>query len=84
MTKRKKWGIFLLAGPFVLLIANALLQLILRFTLQSADGGGGEGPVELIVNIISVIIGMVAVVGLVPGIIIGIILLATPEKDKTA
>lgn len=84
MTKRKKWGIALLIGPFALLILTALLNFIVRFVFSSVEGGGGSGPVVLIINIFSLIAGMVGVLALLPGLIIGIILLTTPEKDKPA
>jgi len=80
MTNRKKWGILLLAGPTALLIFNALLQFMVRFIFSSVEGGGASGPVVLVINILSLLIGVVAVLALVPGIIVGIIFLSTPDK----
>ena len=82
MTKRKKWGILLLVGPTLLLIFNALLQFVVRFVFASVEGG--SGPVVLVVNILSLLIGVVAVVALIPGIIVGIIFLATPDKKDNS
>lgn len=84
MNKRKKWGILLLVGPTALLIFNALLQFMVRFVFSTVEGGGGSGPVVLVVNILSLLIGVVAVLALIPGIIVGIIFLSTPgKKDNT-
>lgn len=84
MTKRKKWGLVLLIGPIALLVLNALLQFIVRFVFSTVEGGSGSGPVATVINVISLLIGIVAVLALVPGLIVGIIFLATPEKDKTS
>lgn len=84
MTKRKKWGVVLLVGPTVILILTALLQFIVRFVFSTVEGGSAGGPVALIVNIFSLLAGVVAVIGFIPGLIIGIIFLTTPDKDKTS
>jgi hypothetical protein len=74
----------LLIGPLALLILNALLQLIVRYVFSTVEGGSGGGPVVTVINVISLLIGIVATLALVPGLIVGVIFLATPEKDKTS
>jgi hypothetical protein len=83
MNKRQKWGVILLVGPFALLIILALVQFIFRFIFGSVAGGSGGDALILVINIISLIVGVVAVLGFIPSVIVGIIFLATPgEKTE--
>ena len=84
---RKKiiWGIACLAGPVALIILSLLLYAVANFisgsTTQNSDELLSEpSPVTTIVNILLFIVGAFSVVAIVPGLIIGIILLATAKK----
>lgn len=58
----KPW-IILIIAPFAALILTAIMQLIVRFTL-SATGEGTETIVTVVVNIIALLVGVLAVIGL--------------------
>lgn len=67
--KNPKPWIILIVAPFVLLIATSILQLIVRFV-----SGGDSSIVATIVNILSLLAGIVAVVGIM-GLPIWIVML---------
>ncbi len=73
MTKKQKWGIVLLVAPFLFLIVS----IILGFVRQMFGAGDSVSIARTIINIITILIGFVGVVGLLPGIAGGIILLVT-------
>lgn len=79
MTKKQKRGLLILVTPFVLLVGTALLQVLVLFTA----GPDSEGALRVVVNIFSLVAGLVAVVGMVPCLIIGILFLAT-GGEKTS
>lgn len=58
----KPW-IILIVAPFIALITNAIVQLIVRF----ATSGSGESTSNIaitVVNIVSLLIGIAAVIGM--------------------
>lgn len=68
------WGLVCLLGPTLLLIAS-----ILVFAIVHAITGGTGGAA---VNILLWLIGVVATLTWLPGIVVGIILLATRRKAQ--
>lgn len=78
MQKRQKTGLFLVLLPFILFVVIMVLQIVTRFMLS---GNLEPNVFKNIVNIISVLAGMVLMIGFLPSIIVGIIFLATPQKD---
>jgi len=77
MTKRQKTGLLVLLSPFIAWFTIIVIQVIVRFVLS---GAGDGGIIIRILNLISLIVGMIATLGFLPAIIIGIVLLATPSK----
>lgn len=75
MTKKQKTGIWLIVAPFLLLILVLVLQIINRL----AGSGGGFTKV---VNLFSVLAGSLFVLGFLPAIITGIVLLVTGAKRQ--
>lgn len=75
---RKKiiWGIVCLVGPIGLIIASLLLYAIVNFI----TGDSGDSVIRTIMNVFLFIVGAFSVMSIVPGFIIGIILLATAKK----
>lgn len=72
------WGLICLIGPSALFIASLLLYAGVNLLLGSA--GSGQSTVSVIVNVSLYIVGLLAVLTWLPGIVIGIILLATRKK----
>lgn len=72
MTKKQKRGLIILLTPIVLLVGVAILQIIVQFAFSGSDSGFA---ILLIVRIFSLVAGLIAVLGFVPCLIIGIIFL---------
>ncbi|MBP9738309.1 hypothetical protein KBD20_01335 [Candidatus Saccharibacteria bacterium] len=77
MSKRKKWGLFLLLFPIIALPVVFVLQLLNRMAFSEI------AAVTLVINLITLIVGSVAIFGFLPMVIIGIVLLSTPGKGNT-
>lgn len=77
------WGLICLIGPTVLIIATILGYALVNFLVGSTTqptGDDGFAQASLFVtatNIIMYLVGTIGVLGLLPGIVIGIVLLAT-------
>lgn len=80
------WGLILLIGPSLLLIITIVLYALINFIAPGSATGADSGMfaqpsiAERIVNVVLFIIGTVVVLTWLPGIIAGIILLATRNK----
>lgn len=86
--KRKKIALLLLIGPTALIISSVILYAILNFVFSSISQGSNEGemfatqsPIQHVVNVLLFLVGSVSVLAWVPGIIGGIILLATKRES---
>lgn len=87
-TKSKKqlvWGLVCLFGPTVLIVVSILLYSIINLIFgatATSDGDlfGDSSPAKTILNVILFIIGAFSVATWLPGIIGGIVLLATRKK----
>lgn len=85
MTKNQKWGIALIISPFILMVTVLVLQVVVRFALVGVvAGGGGPSVISSIVNVVSLIIGLIVTIGFLPAIITGIVLLATGGRKPAA
>lgn len=79
MSNKKKWGIALIIAPIAFFVVTFILQILTRFLLSGAEA---LGPVRVIVNILSLILGVLSIVGFLPCLIIGIIMLAGSDKPS--
>ena len=77
MSKRKKWGLFLILFPVIALPGVFVLQLLNRMVFSDI------AAVALVINLVTLIVGSVAILGFLPMVIIGIVLLSTPGKGNT-
>ena len=62
-------SVWLLVSPLIILIALALLQFVAQFifsTTANEATGAPSGTTPAVINVISVIAGLIAIVGLVP------------------
>lgn len=87
MTKRTKGALWLLIGPTALLIATFILFAIVNwmsvaFAAPSVEGElFSETPIwASLINVVLFIVGTLSVVTWLPGLIVGIVLLASPKK----
>lgn len=69
------WGLILLIGPSALLILSILI-----YALANYLSGGSLGATGEIINIILYLAGIISTLTWLPGVIIGIVLLATRQK----
>lgn len=77
---RTIWAIVCLAGPTALLVFTFVVFAVVNWTLGSVSPGTyADGPimVRTIINIVLWFLGVIATLSWLPGIIVGIILLAT-------
>lgn len=79
MTKKQKRGLVILLTPMVLFVGTALLQIVVQFTMASS---GSENALRVGINILSLLAGIIAVVGFIPCLIIGIIMLASGGEQQ--
>lgn len=70
------WGLVCLLGPTALLIATILLYAIVNLMVSGISDGTGSPAI----NVLLFLVGTITIVTWLPGIIIGIILLATRQK----
>lgn len=79
--KQFVWALICLLGPTALIIVSVLLYAIVNFITASVAGtdtqGFNDSPVRTISNVILFLIGAVSTLTWLPGIIVGIVLLAT-------
>jgi len=87
MTGRTKLALWLMIGPAALLIVSFIGYAIINWIFMSApaaaDSTGlftAESPAKVIFNIIFFLTSAIGVITGLPGLIIGIVLLATPKK----
>ncbi len=88
-TRRNKqklvWALICLIGPTALLIATVLLYAVVNLiggaSGQHASAFGQPSLAEQIVNIVLFLIGALVVLTWLPGVIIGIILLASRKRS---
>jgi hypothetical protein len=79
------WGLVCLIGPTALIVISVLLYAIVNFVAGSTTQTGPSdtelfaqpSPVHTISNVVLFVIGAISVATWLPGIIVGIILLAT-------
>ncbi len=73
------WGLICLIVPTVLLIITFIGRPLLHLALSYAGvfDGSFVNPASVIINIILLVVGIVSVISWLPGIVVGIILLAT-------
>lgn len=78
------WGLICLLGPTALIILAILLYALINFTINtsvpdtgSADLFAEPSPAQTIGNIVLFLTGAIAVLSWLPGIVVGIVLLAT-------
>lgn len=82
LTNKRKliWGLVLLIGPSLLIPVSIVAYAIVNFAIGGVDTGSmQDGPSvgRTIANIVLYLVGAVAVLTWLPGIIVGIVLLAT-------
>ena len=70
--KRVQKGILWIVSPFASLVAIALLQFIVRF-IVTASGQTSANPFSLVINIVSILVGVAAVPMMIVGPIVGIV-----------
>ncbi len=84
--RRFVWGLVCLIGPTALIVVTLLLYALVNFivgtTTPDATGALFEPPsiASRIMNVILFVVGAVSVATWLPGIIVGIVLLATRKK----
>ena len=84
-SKRTVLALWLMIGPTALIVVTILLYAIMNFMFAQAAPAGDDLFAEqtagqTIANIILFIVGAISVMTWLPGLIIGIILLATKKK----
>ena len=72
------WGLICLIAPTALLIVSILLYAVFNFVSGGYNSSGGM--VTTIINIIMFLAGAISVLTWLPGIVAGIVLLATRQK----
>ena len=85
---RKILALWLLIGPTALIISSILLYAVVNFILGATAPAptsdeliGPSSPVQTILNVILFLAGTLSVIAWLPGIIAGIILLATSKTN---
>lgn len=85
---RKKWGLFLLITPFILLVVSLVAFAVVSFSFNAIISTSGSGPTELrdavrgFINIILSLIGIISVIGIIVGVPIGIFLIASAKGEE--
>lgn len=79
MDKRSVGALWLIIGPIALLIVTFFLYALLSW-FTGTPLNDTLSVLQVILNVVLFIIGVVAVLAILPGIIIGAILLATKKK----
>jgi uncharacterized membrane protein len=78
MDKRTTGALWLILGPLALLIVTFFLYALMNLITGTPIDNTLE-TLQVILNIVLFIVGLVSILTLVPGIIIGIILLVTKK-----
>ena len=77
------WGLICLIAPTALIIFSIIIYAIFNFvfsSLDSSSGGSYGSTSDTIVNVLLFLMSSLAVLTWLPGIIVGIILLATRKS----
>ncbi len=84
------WGIICLVAPTALVVVSIIAYAILNFIAGSQEAAqvasdslfaeAGPSPLHTIGNVLLFLVGTIAAISWLPGIIIGIILLATRQR----
>lgn len=81
------WGLVCLLGPTALIVVSILIYALVNFIATSSTPAPTSAelftqpsPVTTVMNVILFIVGGISVIAWLPGVIIGIILLATRKK----
>lgn len=78
MDKRTVGALWLIVGPLALLIITFFLYALVNWLTGTPIDNTVE-TLQVILNIVLFILGLVSILTLVPGIVIGVILLATKK-----
>lgn len=78
-SQRTLWAIICLAGPTALLVLTFIAFAIINWVFAATTGSYDDGATmtRVILNIVLWFVGAIASISWLPGIIVGIILLAT-------
>lgn len=57
---------WLLFAPILALLGVAILQFMTRFVFSTVEGGSGGGPLVTIINILSILLGMLVIFAFIP------------------
>jgi len=76
---RVRNAVLWIVSPFILFGIAALAQFIMRFTLNSSDNMGVISIFRIVINIFSLIFGLVAVPLIIVGPIVGILKLSKKQ-----
>ncbi len=82
MTGRTKLALWLLIAPTGLLFATFILFAISNIALSTGHYYDNTGLLRAFINIILYLLGLVGFLAWLPGLITGIVLLATPPAKK--
>lgn len=75
---RTLWALILLVGPTALLILTFIAFAIVNWVAGASTSAGGDASIgHTLANVVLFIFGTIGVISWLPGIIVGIILLAT-------
>ena len=88
MTGRTKTALWLMIGPTALLIATFLAYAVVNLMFASAVTTATnettlfaeQSPIQSIINVLLFLVGAIGSLTWLPGLITGIVLLATPKK----
>lgn len=81
--KRVVLALWLMIGPTALIIVTIILYTLSNFIIGSGSGSGmfnQPSPLQSVINILLFLVGTIVVITWLPGLIAGIILLATRKK----
>lgn len=78
--KRKLvWGVICIVGPTALLVIGLILYAVVNFVFASSMESD-TSPLKTFINILLFLIGTASVATMLPGLVVGIILLATRKR----
>ena len=78
--KKLTWGLVCLVGPTLLLILTILLYAAANFITSASSGGSGGS--NTIANVLLYLVGAATALTWLPGVIVGIVLLATRKPHQ--
>lgn len=79
-TKRRTIALWLLIGPTALIIGSIILYALVNLIMSNAGQSDMSNTAASAINIILFVIGVISTTTWLPGLIIGIVLLATQKK----